>query len=165
MSVRKYHPTASSARLSGFPEFWLKVYLQIFVEQAGNGPVLRISRGRCGLEPCSRNKPATPEQGQTHRGKRHRGILMFSTAGSGGRESFRRLVIILSGCCALHFYCGSFLTPIMELFVKSLQIFREFCFLFGVFHLKKFILRFVYFMELIFKIFFLLCGEKITAKR
>ena len=45
VSVCKYHPTASSAHLSDFPEFWLKVYLQIFVEQAGNGPVLRIFRG------------------------------------------------------------------------------------------------------------------------
>ena len=51
MSVRKYHPTASSARLSGFPEFWLKVYLQIFAEQADNSPALRIFRGRCGLNP------------------------------------------------------------------------------------------------------------------
>jgi len=44
-----YHPTASSARLSDFPEFWLKVYLQIFAEQVGNGSVLRVFRGRCGL--------------------------------------------------------------------------------------------------------------------
>jgi len=63
VSVCKYHPTASSAHLSDFPEFWLKVYLQIFAEQAGNGSVLRIFRG-CGVNPvvettshASRNKP------------------------------------------------------------------------------------------------------------
>ena len=44
-----YHPTVSSARLSDFSEFWLKVYLQIFAEQAGNGIVLCIFRGRYGL--------------------------------------------------------------------------------------------------------------------
>jgi len=59
-----FHPTASSARLSDFPEFWLKVYLHIFVEQIGKGPALRVFRGRCGLEPYGRNKPVTPEQGQ-----------------------------------------------------------------------------------------------------
>jgi hypothetical protein len=61
--VCKYHPTASSARLSDFSEFWLKVYLQIFVEQAGNGPLLRIFRGRCGLNPVvETNLPYQHEQ-------------------------------------------------------------------------------------------------------
>ena len=45
-----FHPTASSAYLSDFPEFWLKVYLQIFVEQVGNALVLRIFRG-CRVNP------------------------------------------------------------------------------------------------------------------
>ena len=78
------------------------------------------------------------------------------TAGSGGRESLGRLVIFLSKCCTLHFYRGGFLPPFIEIFVKSLQIFREFCFLFGIFYFTKFILRFVYFLELICKVFLLL---------
>ncbi|ADP39905.1 hypothetical protein HMPREF0733_10447 [Rothia dentocariosa ATCC 17931] len=43
----------------------------------------------------------------------------------------------------------------MEFFVKSLQLFREFCLLFGIFYLKKFIIRFFYFLELICKVFLL----------
>lgn len=68
------------------------------------------------------------------------------TAGSGGRESLGRLVIFLSKCCTLHFYCGDFLSPFTELFVKSLQLFQEFFLLFGIFHLTKFILRFFLFL-------------------
>jgi len=63
-----YHPTASSARLSGFPEFWLKVYLQIFAEQAGNALVLRIFRGRCGLNPVAETNQSR-QQEQTPRGQ------------------------------------------------------------------------------------------------
>ena len=62
-----FHPTASSAHLSGFPEFWLKVYLHIFVEQAGNGSALRVFRGRCGLVETnqSRRQEQTPGAGQS----------------------------------------------------------------------------------------------------
>ena len=65
-----FHPTVSSVRLSDFPEFWPKVYLQIFAEQAGNGPVLRIFRGRCGLNPVAEtNQSRQQEQAPWGRAK------------------------------------------------------------------------------------------------
>ena len=71
-----FYPTASSARLLDFPEFWLKVYLQIFAEQAGNGPVLRIFRGRCGLNPVVETNLLCQHE-QTLEGKQHRRILVL----------------------------------------------------------------------------------------
>lgn len=64
--------------------------------------------------------PSHARAGATHMGHTAPWNLDV-TAESGGRESLGRLVIILSKCCTLHFYCGGFLPPFTELFIKRPQ--------------------------------------------